>query len=84
MFDERDRKWLYEQMQQAGVNTGTYDDFKASLNDDTDRAWYYDKSIELGLNVGNSDEFTQMMTEPQAQPTATPEQPTERNMGTRG
>lgn len=65
MFDEQDRKWLYEQMQSAGVNTGDYDNFKADLNDKTVRDWYYDKSQELGLDVGTPDEFVSLMVEPQ-------------------
>lgn len=56
-----DRRWLYERMRQAGVNTGSYDEFTASLNDKEDRDWYYQKSIELGFDVGSADEFAEMM-----------------------
>lgn len=64
MYNEEDRKWLYEQMQQSGVDTGSYDEFKTSLNDKADREWYYNKSKELGLDVGTQQDFDQMMVEP--------------------
>ena len=64
MWNEDDRKWLYEKMRRAGVNTGSYDDFKNSLNDEKDRKWYYDKSRSLGLNVGSPADFDGMMVEP--------------------
>ena len=78
MYNEEDRKWLYEQMQQSGVDTGSYDEFKTSLNDKADREWYYNKSKELGLDVGTQQDFDQMMVEP-AKPqmqAASVEQPT--------
>ena len=66
MWNDDDRKWLYEQMKAAGVNTGTYDDFTKSLNNKEDRDWYYNKSRSLGLNVGSADDFAGMMVEPVA------------------
>jgi hypothetical protein len=53
----QDRKWLYNKMQSAGIDTGSYEDFKQSLSDKEDLNWYYDKCIELELNVGSYTEF---------------------------
>lgn len=77
MWNDDDRKWLYEQMKSAGVDTGTYDDFKKSLNNQEDRDWYYQKSRSLGLDVGSANDFAGMMVEPQqAAPTQEkPQQP---------
>ena len=72
MYNEEDRKWLYEQMKQSGVDTGSYDDFKQSLNNQEDREWYYNKSKELKLDVGSQQDFDDMMVEPVA---AQPQQP---------
>ena len=49
MYNEEDRKWLYEQMQGAGVDTGSYDDFKNSLNNDEDRSGITTKVWKWGL-----------------------------------
>jgi len=68
-FNDEDRQWLFDQMQQNGIDTGSYDDFKESLNNDEDRQWYYDKSIELGFDVGNKQEFDDMMWERPSKPT---------------
>lgn len=70
MTDNDDRRWLYERMQQAGVNTGNYDEFTASLNNKEDRDWYYQKSLDLGLDVGSADDFAGMMTD--SQPSSSP------------
>ena len=64
MWNEDDRKWLYEQMKNAGVDTGSYNEFKTSLNNKEDRDWYYQKSRSMGLNVGSANDFTTMMVEP--------------------
>ena len=61
MYNDDDRKWLYEQMQRNGVDTGNYDEFTNSLNNKEDRDWYYQKSIDLGLDVGSADDFAGMM-----------------------
>ena len=79
MWNDDDRKWLYEQMKKAGVDTGTYADFSKSLDNQEDRDWYYQKSRSLGLNVGSADDFAGMMVEPVvAQPQKT-EQPVQRH-----
>ncbi len=62
-FDEQDRKWLYQRMKKAGVNTGTYEEFLRSLLNSEDFDWYYQKSLSLGLNVGSKDEFRKMMVD---------------------
>ena len=64
MWNDDDRKWLYEQMRKNGVNTGSYDDFSKSLDNKEDRDWYYQKSRSLGLNVGSADDFASMMVQP--------------------
>ncbi len=64
MWNDDDRKWLYEQMKNAGVDTGTYDEFKQSLNNEEDRDWYYKKSRSMGLDVGSAADFAGMMVEP--------------------
>ena len=73
MWNEEDRKWLYEQMKNAGVNTGSYDEFKTSLSNKEDRDWYYQKSRSMGLNVGSANDFASMMVEPQ-KPVSQPQQ----------
>ena len=84
MYNEEDRKWLYDKMKSSGIDTGNYDDFKNSLNNDEDREWYYNKSIELGLDVGSPKDFDDMMLEkkpapakPQEQKGTTPASPAE-------
>ena len=69
-------------MQQAGVNTGTYDEFKTSLGNKEDADWYYKKSREIGLDVGTADDFTSMMVDtasPSPSPTPTPASQIPRN-----
>ena len=68
MWNDDDRKWLYEQMRKNGVNTGSYDDFTKSLDNKEDRDWYYQKSRSLGLNVGSADDFASMMVQPVQKP----------------
>lgn len=72
MWNDDDRKWLYEQMRKNGVNTGSYDDFSKSLDNKEDRDWYYQKSRSLGLNVGSADDFASMMVQPVQKPAQTP------------
>ena len=69
-FNEEDRQWLYDTMKSKGIDTGSYDDFKSSLDNDEDRQWYYDKGKELGLDLGTKQEFEDMMWERPAQPQA--------------
>lgn len=75
MWNDDDRKWLYEQMRKNGVNTGSYDDFSKSLDNKEDRDWYYQKSRSLGLNVGSADDFASMMVQPVQKPAPAPTQP---------
>lgn len=75
MWNDDDRKWLYEQMRKNGVNTGSYDDFTKSLDNKEDRDWYYQKSRSLGLNVGSADDFASMMVQPVQKPAPAPAQP---------
>ena len=75
MWNDDDRKWLYEQMKKNGVNTGSYDDFTKSLDNKEDRDWYYQKSRSLGLNVGSADDFASMMVQPVQKPAPAPAQP---------
>ena len=74
-FNEEDRQWLYDTMKSKGIDTGSYDDFKTSLNNDEDRQWYYDKGKELGLDLGTKKDFDDMMWErPAAQAPVAPQQ----------
>ena len=54
---------FYFKMREAGVNTGTKNDFKKSLADVDDFVWYYKKSLELGL-VDSWERFIMLMFEP--------------------
>lgn len=72
MWNDDDRKWLYEQMKKNGVNTGSYDDFSKSLENKEDRDWYYQKSRSLGLNVGSANDFASMMVQPVQKPAQQP------------
>ena len=65
MWNENDRKWLYETMSSNGVDTGSYEEFANSLNNKEDRDWYYNKSLDLGLDVGSAEDFYGMMVQPQ-------------------
>ena len=64
MWNEEDRQWLYQQMQENGVDTGSYDEFTTSLENKEDRDWYYEKSRSLGLDVGSQEDFDGMMLAP--------------------
>ena len=72
MWNDDDRKWLYNQMRKNGVDTGSYDDFSKSLDNKEDRDWYYQKSRSLGLNVGSADDFASMMVQPVQNPAPSP------------
>ena len=74
MWNEDDRKWLYEKMKGAGINTGSYADFSASMDNDADRDWYYKKAQSMGLNIGSASDFAAMMSTPKQQ-TPVVEQP---------
>lgn len=76
MWNDDDRKWLYEKMRRNGVDTGSYADFTKSLENKEDRDWYYQKSLSLGLKVGSADDFSSMMVNPSVKATpATGAQP---------
>ena len=64
MWNEDDRKWLYDKMQKAGVETGTYDEFTSSMDNDEDRDWYYQKAKGMNLDLGSADDFRAMMATP--------------------
>lgn len=66
MWNEEDRKWLYEQMRNNGVDTGSYQEFSKSLENKEDRDWYYQKSLDLGLDVGSANDFAGMMVQPRS------------------
>ena len=71
MWNEDDRKWLYDKMQKAGVETGTYDEFTSSMDNDEDRDWYYQKAKGMNLDLGSADDFRAMMATPkESQPAA--------------
>lgn len=70
MWNEEDRKWLYETMSRSGVDTGSYEEFAKSLNNKEDRDWYYNKSLSMGLNVGSAEDFDGMMIQPEPEQTA--------------
>ena len=72
MWNDDDRKWLYNQMRKNGVDTGSYDDFSKSLDNKEDRDWYYQKSRSLGLNVGSAADFASMMVQPVQNPAPSP------------
>ena len=74
MWNEDDRKWLYEKMKGAGINTGSYADFSASMDNDADRDWYFKKAQSMGLNIGSASDFAAMMSTPKQQ-TPVVEQP---------
>ena len=76
MWNDDDRKWLYQQMKSHGVDTGSYTDFTKSLENKDDRDWYYQKSRDLGLNVGSTKDFYGMMVQPtEAAPKPTTSKP---------
>lgn len=73
MWNEDDRKWLYDKMQKAGVETGTYDEFTSSMDNDEDRDWYYQKAKGMNLDLGSADDFRAMMATPkESQPAVSP------------
>ncbi len=55
--------WLYIGLRDAGVNTGTFLDFKKSIQTNKGFLKYYNKSLELGI-VDNWEAFLRMMIEP--------------------
>ena len=58
----KNRAWLYEKMQENGINTGSFEDFNNSLdNIQEDREWYYRKSKSFGLDVGSYETFNRML-----------------------
>ena len=52
MFDERDRKYFYDEFKNNGYEVGSYDDFKKDLNNKEDRDWYYNEAKNMGYDVG--------------------------------
>lgn len=66
MFDERDRKYFYDESKNNGYEVGSYDDFKNDLNNKEDRDWYYNEAKNMGYDVGTQSDFDKMVMEPAA------------------
>jgi site-specific DNA-cytosine methylase len=66
MFDERDRKYFYDEFKNNGYEVGSYDDFKNDLNNQEDRDWYYNEAKNMGYDVGTQSDFDKMVMEPAA------------------
>ena len=66
MFDERDRKYFYDEFKNNGYEVGSYDDFKNDLNNKEDRDWYYNEAKNMGYDVGSQSDFDKMVMEPAA------------------
>ena len=66
MFDERDRKYFYDEFKNNGYEVGSYDDFKNDLNNQEDRNWYYNEAKNMGYDVGTQSDFDKMVMEPAA------------------
>ena len=66
MFDERDRKYFYDEFKNNGYEVGSYDDFKNDLNNKEDRDWYYNEAKNMGYDVGTQSDFDKMVMEPAA------------------
>lgn len=66
MFDERDRKYFYDEFKNNGYEVGSYDDFKKDLNNKEDRDWYYNEAKNMGYDVGTQSDFDKMVMEPSA------------------
>ena len=66
MFDERDRKYFYDEFKNNGYEVGSYDDFKKDLNNKEDRDWYYNEAKNMGYDVGTQADFDKMVLEPAA------------------
>lgn len=66
MFDERDRKYFYDEFKNNGYEVGSYDDFKNDLNNKEDRDWYYNEAKNMGYDVGTQSDFDKMVMEPSA------------------
>ena len=64
MFDERDRKYFYDEFKNNGYEVGSYDDFKKDLNNKEDRDWYYNEAKNMGYDVGSQADFDKMVLEP--------------------
>ena len=64
MFDERDRKYFYDEFKDNGYEVGSYDDFKKDLNNKEDRDWYYNEAKNMGYDVGTQADFDKMVLEP--------------------
>ena len=64
MFDERDRKYFYDEFKNNGYEVGSYDDFKKDLNNEEDRDWYYNEAKNMGYDVGTQADFDKMVLEP--------------------
>ena len=64
MFDERDRKYFYDEFKNNGYEVGSYDDFKKDLNNKEDRDWYYNEAKNMGYDVGTQTDFDKMVLEP--------------------
>lgn len=64
MFDERDRKYFYDEFKNNGYEVGSYDDFKKDLNNKEDRDWYYNEAKNMGYDVGTQADFDKMVLEP--------------------
>ena len=66
MFDERDRKYFYDEFKNNGYEVGSYDDFKNDLNNEEDRDWYYNEAKNMGYDVGTQADFDKMVMDPAA------------------
>ena len=63
MFDEKDRKYFYDEFKNNGYEVGSYEDFKKDLNNKEDRDWYYNEAKNMGYDVGTQADFDKMVLE---------------------
>lgn len=56
MAYEDNRKWLFDQMKQSGVDLpSTYEEFSSDMDMDDRRDWYYNAAKDTGIDVGPND-----------------------------
>lgn len=54
---ERNRQWLYEHLQNAGLVVGSYDTFTTLICEDKNLEYYYREGNKSGLNLGSFEEL---------------------------
>lgn len=56
-MENENKKWVYDNLSQKGVDLGSYEQFESAISDKNNRRWVYDQAKRKGLNLGNYEDY---------------------------